>query len=311
MILTITLNPSIDRGYIVDGFEKGKVFRAKEVQYTPGGKGLNVTKVIKSFGEPVTATGFLGGMSGKYIESQLDSMDIQNKFISTDGETRSCIAILSSDKSQTEVLENGPYISEAETLDFYEMYKDIISDYEIICASGSLPKGLGMDTYQKLINIANKQGKKFILDTSGEALRLGIEAVPFLVKPNQEELEKLVGHTISNEDDIIGGAKYLLEKNINIVVVSLGAEGSMAFSKDYAYRVKVPKVRAVNPVGSGDSMVAGFAVSILRKYDLETMLKVAAACGTANAMEAETGKVNMDNVKHIMDKIIIEKISYK
>lgn len=311
MILTITLNPSVDRRYVVNGFEKGKVFRAEEVQYTPGGKGINVTKVIKSLGEPVMATGFLGGRSGEYIKDELDSMDIQHNFIGINGETRSCIAILSEDKSQTEVLEGGPNISEEEIENFFEMYSDVIRDCEIICASGSLPEGLGMDTYRKLIDIAKEHEKKFILDTSGEALKLGAKGAPFLVKPNKEELEKLVGHNISNEDEIAEGAKHLLDKGINIVVVSLGSEGAMAFSGDYAYKVKVPKVNAVNPVGSGDSMVAGFSVSILRKYDFETMLRLAAACGTANAMERETGKVNIDNVRRIMKGIKIEKMKIK
>ena len=308
MILTITLNPSIDRRYVVDGFEKGRVFRAREVQYTPGGKGLNVTKVIKAFNEPVVATGFLGGRSGEYIKDQLDDMNIQHKFVDIRGETRSCIAILSDDKSQTEVLEDGPYIFKEETLNFYELYRDIIKECEIICASGSLPKGLTSDTYRKLIDIAKEQNKKFILDTSGEALRLGVEGAPFLVKPNKEELENLVGHSIINEYEIFKSAKYLLDKGINIVVISLGSKGSVVFSNDYAYMVKPPKVNAINPVGSGDSMVAGFAVALKRNYDFETMIRFASACGTANAMEAETGKVDIDNVRRLMKEIKIEEI---
>ncbi len=308
MILTITLNPSIDRRYVVDGFEKGRVFRAREVQYTPGGKGLNVTKVIKAFNEPVVATGFLGGRSGEYIKDQLDDMNIQHKFVDIRGETRSCIAILSDDKSQTEVLEDGPYIFKEETLNFYELYRDIIKECEIICASGSLPKGLTSDTYRKLIDIAKEQNKKFILDTSGEALRLGVEGAPFLVKPNKEELENLVGHSIINEYEIFKSAKHLLDKGINIVVISLGSKGSVVFSNDYAYMVKPPKVNAINPVGSGDSMVAGFAVALKRNYDFETMIRFASACGTANAMEAETGKVDIDNVRRLMKEIKIEEI---
>ncbi len=308
MILTITLNPSIDRRYVVDGFEKGRVFRAREVQYTPGGKGLNVTKVIKAFNEPVVATGFLGGRSGEYIKDQLDDMNIQHKFVDIRGETRSCIAILSDDKSQTEVLEDGPYIFKEETLNFYELYRDIIKECEIICASGSLPKGLTSDTYRKLIDIAKEQNKKFILDTSGEALRLGVEGAPFLVKPNKEELENLVGHSIINEYEIFKSAKHLLDKGINIVVISLGSKGSVVFSNDYAYMVKPPKVNAINPVGSGDSMVAGFAVALKRDYDFETMIRFASACGTANAMEAETGKVDIDNVRRLMKEIKIEEI---
>lgn len=308
MILTITLNPSIDRRYLVDGFEKGKIFRAKEVQYTPGGKGLNVTKVIKSFDEPVMAIGFLGGKGGEYIEDELDSRNIKHDFIAIDGETRSCLSILSDDGSQTEILENGPYVSENENLAFYELYKNKIKNCEVISASGSLPKGLAANTYRELIKIAKKQGKKFILDTSGEALKLGIEAAPFLIKPNKEELENIMGFTITNENDVIQAAKNLLNKNVEIIVISLGSEGAMAFFENYAYKVKVPNIKTVNPVGSGDSMVAGFAVSILREYDFETVLRIAAACGTANAMEAETGKISMNNVKKLMNEIKVEKM---
>src|SRR5699024_8202885 len=138
-----------------------------------------------------------------------------------------------------------------------------------------------------------KQCKKFILDTSGEALKQGIEAGPFLVKPNKEELENLVGQPVTREEEITNAAKILLGKGIKIVVASLGKEGAMAFCGDHSYKIEVPEIKVVNPVGSGDSMIAGFAVSLLRDYNLESLLKMGAACGTANAMEPETGKVNI------------------
>ena len=121
-------------------------------------------------------------------------------------------------------------------------------------------------------------------------------------------MENLVGHSIINEYEIFKSAKHLLDKGINIVVISLGSKGSVVFSNDYAYMVKPPKVNAINPVGSGDSMVAGFAVALKRNYDFETMIRFASACGTANAMEAETGKVDIDNVRRLMKEIKIEEI---
>lgn len=305
MILTITLNPSIDRRYTLQKFEKGEIFRAKDVQYTPGGKGLNVTRVIQSFQEPVMATGFLGGFSGKYILNELDKAGVEHNFISINGETRSCLAIISDNGVQTEILENGPVIDEAEMIRFKNLYKNLIKDYDIIVASGSLPRGIPTSIYKELIRLGKAQGKKIIIDSSGEALEYGIEASPFLVKPNKEELEKLIGRPISSEKDIIDGANYILDKGVNIVVVSLGEDGSMVFYEKNVYRVKVPKVKTINSVGSGDAMIAGFAISLARGYDFYHMLKFAAACGTANAMEAETGKVNKDNVKNIIDKIVV------
>lgn len=307
MILTITLNPSIDRKYVINGFEKGRLFRTDRMEYTPGGKGLNVTKVIKSFNEPVRATGFLGGVNGKYIEEKLNNIGISHDFVSIQGETRSCLAILSDDNSQTEILEAGPYIFVHETMKFYELYKNMIKEFEIICASGSLPQGLPPGTYKDLILIANEQNKKFLLDTSGEALKHGIEASPFLVKPNRDELENLAGYSMTSEEDIIRAAKDIMEKGVKLVAVSLGEEGAMAFYAGYSYKVKAPSIKVLNPVGSGDSMIAGFAVSLSRDYDIEDALRTAVACGTANAMETETGKVNMVNVKKIIDEIKIKK----
>lgn len=310
MILTITLNPSIDRRYSIKGFEKGRVFRATDVQFTVGGNGLNVTKVINAFNEPVMATGFLGGRSGEYIKEQLDATGIKHNFISINGETRSCLAILSDDGSQTEILEKGPSISGEDVLEFYELYRELIKEVDIICASGSLPHGLPPETYGNLIIMAREAGKKFFLDTSGEALKYGVEAAPFLVKPNREELEGLMGCKIDSEREIIQAGKYMLENDINIVMISLGEEGAIVFHNGYIYRIRVPKVKAVNPVGSGDAMIGGFVASLYRDYDFEFILKVAAACGTANAMEAETGKVDMINMKRIMNEIIITRSKF-
>ncbi len=308
MLLTITLNPSIDRRYNARGFEKGKVFRTDDFQYTPGGKGINVSKVVKTLNEAVVATGFLGGRAGSFIKEKLDEMNIANDFVSIKGETRSCIAILSDDGSQTEILESGPLISQEDMKSFYNLYMTLIKDSEVICASGSLPRGLSIDTYKVLIDMAHEQDKHFILDTSGEALKKGIEAKPYLIKPNKEELENLIGNTVYSEGDIIKGVKAIIDKGISIVAVSLGKEGSLVFKDNYMYRLKIPKVNAVNPVGSGDSMIAGFGVSIKRNYELKDMLRLAAACGTANAMEEETGKVNINNFNRLMNEIVIEKI---
>lgn len=308
LILTITLNPSIDRRYYIKGFEKDKVVRAEDVQYTPGGKGLNVTKVIKKFSNSVMATGFIGGKSGSFIKEKLDELEINNKFIPISGETRSCLAIHSDDGSKTEILEKGPVISNKEILKFNDLYNELLEESEIICASGSLPQGLPIETYKDMISVAKAKNKKFILDTSGDALKTGIEASPFLVKPNKEELEKLAGHAITSNDEVIRASKYLLENDIEIIVVSLGKDGAIVFNRSYAYKINIPNIKAINSVGSGDSMIAGFAISLLEKYDFEYMLKLAAACGTANAMEEETGKVDVDNVKNIINEVSITKL---
>lgn len=309
MILTITLNPSIDRRYNIEDFERGKVYRPTEFQFTPGGKGLNVTRVIRDLGEMVLATGFLGGFSGNYIQRNLDEMQIKNDFLFINGETRSCLNIISRDGIQTEILEPGPLILDEDISKFYCLYDKLLDKYEVICASGSLPRGLDKNTYKSLIQKANEKGKKFILDTSGEALRLGIDAKPYLIKPNKEELERLVGLVITNENDIIRAVKPILKAECQVVVVSLGEEGALVFYENFIYRVIIPKIKAINPVGSGDSMIAGFAVSLVKNYEFKDMLKFATACGVANAMELETGKVSIDNIKRVISQISVERVN--
>lgn len=307
MILTITLNPSVDRRYSVEDFEVGGVFRADETQATPGGKGINVSKVLKLLGEEPLSTGFLGGRAGEYIQENLNSLNIENKFVNIHGETRSCIAIISGD-TQTEILESGPSIIDVELEAFIQRYKELLKRCKYISISGSLPKGLPIDTYRRLIDIAKEEGKCVLLDTSGKALVTAIEAKPFLIKPNLDELEKLIEKNINSEQDIIDAGKALLEKGIEIVVASLGEEGSFVFNKDDIYKVRVPEIEVVNPVGSGDSMIAGFAAGLARDYDLEETIKLAAACGTLNAMEKATGCIDPSKVDSMTEKIRVEKL---
>ncbi|HLS53340.1 MAG TPA: 1-phosphofructokinase [Tissierellaceae bacterium] len=307
MILTVTLNPSIDRRYNVQNFEKGNIFRTNKYQYTAGGKGLNVAKVIENLNERVIATGLIGGRNGEFIKEELDKRGIKYQFTPINGETRSCLAILSNDGSQTEILEGGPLISKAEMEEFLQLYDLLIEDVDIICASGSIPQGVSTDIYKDLIKRAKRKGKKLILDTSGAPLKAAIEMAPSIIKPNLEELEALVGNKMTEKQDIVESGKELLERGIEIVVISLGKEGVMALNDGHLYQVTVPEIRAVNPVGSGDSLVGGLAVAIGRGYDLEQSLRLAAACGTANAMEAETGKVDLKNVEALLNKIQLKK----
>lgn len=181
---------------------------------------------------------------------------------------------------------------------------------DIICACGDLGLGLPEEIYRDLVVLAKEYGRKVFLDTSGDALKLGIKALPFFIKPNKPELEEYLGCSIDTDRDIIQAGKYLSEDGIKIVLISLGEEGSMAFYDGYIYRIRVPKVETINPIGAGDSMVGAFVSALLRKYDFEFALKMAAACATANVMEVEPGKFDMNNMKRIMNNIILTKSKF-
>jgi len=310
MTLVLNLNPSIDRWYKVDDFKVYGSYRTRDFKVTPGGKGINVARVIKEFHESVTVTGFIGGEGGRFIENELDKMGIDHRFIYVKGETRNVIRILGMDGRYTEIEEEESYISIDDVISFYELYKELILKHDIICACGHLGSGLPQDIYRDLIIMAKEYGKKVFLDTSGEALKLGIEALPFFIKPNKYELEEYIGCSIESDREIIQAGKYLSEDGIKIVLVSLGEEGAIAFYDGYIYRIKVPRVETVNPIGAGDSMVGGFISAMMRKYDFEFALRMAAACGTANVMEAEPGIFDMSNMKRIMNDVIITKSSF-
>ncbi|MDQ0148780.1 1-phosphofructokinase family hexose kinase [Eubacterium multiforme] len=308
MILVLNLNASIDKKYKIKNIEKGTVMRASSVHNTAGGKGLHVANVATILGEDTLATGFLGGTTGDFIKEKLSEMNIKNDFVSIKNATRECLAFITEDLEQTEVLEPGPELIDGELEKFLEKYKMLLKDASVVVASGSVPRNLSKDIYKKLIEIAKENNKKFLLDTSGELLIKGIEGKPFFIKPNKDEIEDIMGRKVETTEDILKEIDEFHKKGIEFVVISLGKDGSIAGYKGEKYRVRVPKVKAVNPVGSGDAFVGGIATGIERGYNIEKILAFAAACGTSNALEEETGVVNKDTVNKLMEEIEVTKL---
>lgn len=308
MILVVNLNASVDKRYKISEVTKGSVMRASHVDNTPGGKGIHVANVVTILKEDCIATGFLGGKTGEFIEEKLNEYNIRQDFVKIQGDTRECIAIITDDLTQTEILEPGPEVKISEQDEFIKKYTELIKDSDIIVASGSLPRNIPKDFYGKLIKMANDLGKKFLLDTSGDLLKEGIKAKPFFIKPNKDEIEALTGRKIESVEDAIAEIKEFHKQGIELVVISLGSDGSIAGYNNKFYKVNVPKVNAVNPVGSGDSYVGGIAVALQRGYNIEDMLKYASACGTANALEEETGFVNKNTVEDLFNQISINTI---
>ena len=308
MILVINLNASVDKRYKMKDLIKGEVMRASEVDNTPGGKGIHVANVATILGEDCIANGYLGGKSGEFISEKLQDYGIKQDFVQVTGETRSCLAIITESGAQTEILEPGPTVTPEEQEAFLAKYKELLSKASVVAASGSMPKGLPGDFYGQLISLAHKAGKPFLLDTSGEALIQGIKAQPYFVKPNNDEIKVLVGAELRSDEDIVHVLKKFMEDGIKLPVISLGAQGSMAGYNQHVYKITVPKIQCKNPVGSGDSFVAGIAVGIERGMAIEDVLSLGAACGTANAMEDESGFVRKEVVEELFPQIKIQQI---
>lgn len=308
MITTVTLNVAIDKTYEIDQLQKGEVMRVGKCTKTPGGKGLNVTRVIKLCGEEVVATGFVGGHSGAYVEELLEEQQIVCDFSHTASETRTCINVLDHDGTSTEFLEAGELVTQAELDDFLHKFENIIDKSNIITISGSVPEGVDTDIYARLIAMAKEKGKKVILDTSGDLLKVGIKSSPTMIKPNRDEIRALLNISVDNWDELVEGAKKLQSMGIEIVVVSLGIDGALAVTKDAVYHGKPPKITTVNTVGSGDSMVAAFAVGFARDYTIEEMLRYAIAVSAANTLTMATGSFKEEDMKMLYDRVMISRL---
>lgn len=309
MIIALTMNPSVDISYPLEKLVINSVNRVDNVRKTAGGKGLNVARVVKMGGQPVLATGLIGGNLGKYIQDELDNDDIAHNFLPIAHESRNCIAILR-EGAQTEILESGPMISQQEQLDFKQHLTDIMVQADVITISGSLPKGIQHDYYAKLIKIAHEQHKKVLLDCSGEALKSALNSnyKPYLIKPNHEELGYLANAHIDSTDfakivDILCHTPTL--QNIPIIVVSLGKHGALAKFENQIWRVTIPKIDVINPVGSGDSTLAGLAIGVSKKEPFDALVKRAMVFGMLNAMEAKTGCINLANYDALFNQINI------
>lgn len=309
MILTVTLNAAIDKRYVVEEFKVGEVNRVKECAYVPGGKGLNVSKPAAVAGAEVVATGFVGGHAGNYIEASLKDYHVKSAFYHLESESRSCINIWDEKNCvQTEFLEPGFTVTESEFQGFVEEFKELIKKADVVAMSGSVPKGLDGTAYQKLVKVVKDAGKKVILDTSGKLLEMGIEACPTMIKPNIDEIRMLTGKECNEIGEIIEAAKEIHARGVEVVAVSLGADGSLAVSDEGVFRAIVPKIDAVNTVGCGDSMIAGFALGFAEGLSLEETLRKASAISAAAALREETGYFVMEDMQRLYPQIKIEKM---
>lgn len=308
MITVLTFNPSIDRMYKVSKINVGEVQRVIDTNSTAGGKGINVTKVCKILGEEPLAMGFLGGFNGEYIRNELNRLEIKSKFTSIKQETRNCLNIIDENSNSTEFLEKGPVIDAEDLTNFEADLESVLDKTKILVASGSYCQNMPIDYYKIIGEICEKRDIKFILDTSGDALKVALESKPYLIKPNADEIKQLLDINVESQEEIISAGKELLKMGAKNVCISLGKNGMIYINNDGVYEVKVPKIDTVNSVGSGDSTIAGFSVGILRGYDTIELLKLANACGISNALHIETGFVKLDEVEKLSEKVQVKKL---
>lgn len=310
MILTITMNPALDKIYVIDDFKVDEIFRIDNMEINAAGKGVNVARVINKLGSPVKASGILGGNTGDYINNQLERTDIINEFVKIKENTRTCVKVIDNrNNTTTELLESGPEVSEKEIDEFLSKYENLIEKCEIITGCGSLAPGLPDKFYQNLIDLARSRNKKFLLDTSGKAFAEGIEKKPYMIKPNREEVENLLSSKYSRIRDFVDPLKYFRDKGITFPVITLGGKGCVVLIDTEIYYFKGLSLKTKNVVGSGDAFIAGCALALEQEKTPIEIIKMGMACGHANTQFYKTGMVSKALVNEYYDKINFKKIA--
>lgn len=280
MIYTVTLNPSIDYIVHVDNLQLGELNRMQSDLKFPGGKGINVSRLLGRLGVENTALGFIGGFTGEFVKDTLASESIATAFIQVTGDTRMNIKLKHGE--ETEINGQGPTITPEEADQLCQQLSSLAAD-DIVVLSGSVPSSLGGMYYDRLIAACSSRGVRFVLDTTGEAMLRGISKRPLLIKPNHHELAELFGVEISSFDEIIYYGKKLQAQGAEHVLVSMAGDGAVLITTDGVYRSNVPQGIVRNSVGAGDSMVAGVVGAWAQGKDMKEAFAVGVACGSATA----------------------------
>ena len=307
MIYSVTLNPSIDFIVRVKDFQLGETNRAYEDNFFAGGKGIMVSKLLKNVKTDCVNLGFLGGFTGTFIEQNLKKLNILSDFVTVNENTRVNVKLKT--ETETEINCQGPKISDKEKEEFLDKIRKIKSD-DFVILSGSVPSNLGNDFYITIIEILNKNGVKFTLDSSGETFSKSLKYKPFLIKPNKDELKEYARREFKNNQEIVNYVRENLVDKAEHVIISLGGEGALYIDKKFslfAYPLRV-KENVVNTVGAGDSVVAGFVNYMLKHNDVEGAFRFAVACGTATSFSEDIGELNF--IEEIYNKLVIERKCY-
>lgn len=289
-IVTLTVNPAIDKSTTVSGIKAEKKLRCSAPFYEAGGGGINVSRVIKELGGTSQCMFLSGGPLGKHIKTILDTQHIHNLSIPIEGWTRENFSVLdTNDNQQFRFGMPGPTIKDSEWKKTLDVLKESLSNGDYLVASGSLSPGMPTDFYLKVSNIAKKANAKLILDTSGEELLYGARAGVYLLKPNLSELAVLCNVKSVSSTLLKNMARECLkEYKCEVLIVSLGAKGALMVTKSKMEHQTAPIVHQQSTIGAGDSMVAGMVYSLLKNKSLSEMLKYGVACGAAATISSGT-----------------------
>ncbi|MQR96083.1 1-phosphofructokinase [Fictibacillus phosphorivorans] len=303
MIYTCTLNPSIDYVARVEDFIEGQINRTSDTFIYPGGKGINVSRVLKHLGIKSTALGFTGGFTGAFIKDFLTQDHIQHDFIEVSEVTRINVKLKS--HKETEINGQGPVISMENQQNLLQKINNM-SKGDFLLLAGSIPPSISDDFYAEIAKKCKDKGVQVVIDAAGEPLRKTLQYQPFLMKPNHHELGELFQTNVQTKEDAIFYGKKLLEAGVQNVIVSMAGDGAIFLNKDSVLVSNVPVGTVKNSVGAGDSVVAGFLSQITQERNYATAFLYGVAAGSATAFSEDL--CTLEQVESLRKQIIIEEI---
>jgi len=303
MIYTVTLNPSVDYIVRLEQLELGSLNRMSEDSKFPGGKGINVSRVMKRLGVESKAIGFLGGFTGAFIEDFLTTEYIHHRFIKVSGDSR--INIKLKTDVETEINGLGPSVSDVQLEQFLQQF-ELMNHNDIVLLAGSIPGTLPSSIYKRIIDICKEKEIKVVADVSGDALKEVVSEKPFLIKPNHHELGELFNTTIESVEEAHGYAKKLVNQGVQHVIVSLAEKGALLVTGTSSFVANVPKGKVLNSVGAGDSVVGGFLSAYSTNQPIEQAFKIGVASGSATAFSLEL--CTKEKIEELLPQIEVKKI---
>jgi len=312
VIVTVTLNAALDRTLTVPNFQRGHRHRASQVLTLAGGKGINVARALKRLDVPVVATGLAGGRTGTRIVEELTAEAILNDFVRIGEESRTSTAVVDPmESSYTEINEWGPRVSPEELEVLLEKLHYLSRGADFVVFAGSLPRGVEESFYAEAIRELNRSGVPVVLDTEGEPLRLGVEAEPYLVSPNQREAEHVVGQELDDQDDFLMALDAIAElgaRNVQITVDS-GCFGLFREERQVRrYRALAPMLEPVSVVGAGDVLLAQFIAAKLAGKATEDALRLAVAAGAASTLEVGAGRFEPKDASRLAGGVELQEL---
>lgn len=306
MIYTVTLNPALDKTVEIPHFTLDAVNRIAALRTDPGGKGINVSKVIAKLGGTSRAAGLLAGQTGRTLAAQLSALGLDCDFSYAEaGETRCNLKVIDpANHTNTDINEPGPTVTPAELDALLAKLTASLGIGDIVVLAGSLPAGAPRDTYRTWTAACKAAGAKVFLDADGDLLAEGLKAAPYLVKPNDHELSRLVGRELTGIEELHAAARDLLEAGVHKVVVSLGGKGGLYVTRQRSILAEGLRVPVGSTVGAGDSVVAALALAEEKGLSLEEAVVLSTATGAANVMCSGTQAAEYSVIASLMPKVI-------